>query len=52
MEISVVARATDLSSTQPRPLAEGVKLVVRLKSTEEVAVAWRMVMELPQMPVA
>ncbi len=51
MEISVVARATDLSLTQPRPLAVEAKLVVRLKITEEVAVAWRMVTALPQMAV-
>jgi len=51
MEISVVARATDLSSTQPRPLAGEEKLVVKRKSTEEVAVAWRTVVELPQLAV-
>lgn len=51
METFVVARATDLSSMQPRPLAGEADLVVKLKSTEEVAVAWRTVVEPPQMAV-
>lgn len=51
MEISVVAQATDLFLTQPRPLAGEARPVVKLKSMEKVAVAWRTVVELPQMAV-